>query len=74
MTAITSVNPATGQPIRSFDLHDDAAVNAALDAAAQAQRAWRFVPVGERVALLTRMAAAQGRCSAALHKSDPFDP
>ena len=58
MTAITSVNPATGQPIRSFDLQDDAAVEAALEAAAQAQRAWRLVPVGERVALLTRMAAA----------------
>jgi len=58
MTAITSVNPATGQPIRSFDLQDDAAVEAALEAASLAQRAWRLVPVGERVALLTRMAAA----------------
>ena len=58
MTAITSVNPATGKPIRSFDLQDDAAVDAALEAAARAQRAWRRVPVGERVALLTRMAAA----------------
>jgi acyl-CoA reductase-like NAD-dependent aldehyde dehydrogenase len=58
MTAITSVNPATGQPIRSFDLQDDAAVEAALEAASLAQRAWRLVPMAERVALLTRMAAA----------------
>jgi succinate-semialdehyde dehydrogenase/glutarate-semialdehyde dehydrogenase len=58
MTTITSVNPATGKAIRSFDLQDDAAVDAALEAAAQAQRAWRRVPVGERVGLLSRMAAA----------------
>ena len=58
MTVITSVNPATGQPIRSFDLQGDADVEAALEAASRAQRAWRLVPVGERVTLLTRMAAA----------------
>ncbi|AOF93434.1 NAD-dependent succinate-semialdehyde dehydrogenase [Sinorhizobium sp. RAC02] len=58
MTAITSVNPATGRPICSFELQDDPAIEAALEAASQAQRAWRLVPVGERVALLTRMAAA----------------
>src|SRR5690606_1853323 len=54
---ITSINPATGQAIRSFELHDDAAVDAALTAAVQAQRKWRQVPVEERVTLLTRMAA-----------------
>jgi acyl-CoA reductase-like NAD-dependent aldehyde dehydrogenase len=58
MTAITSVNPATGRPIRSFELQDDSAIEAALEAASRAQRAWRLVPVAERVALLTRMAAA----------------
>lgn len=56
MTQITSINPATGAPINRFDLQDAAAVDAALQAAAQAQRAWRQVPVAERVALLTRMA------------------
>ncbi|MBP1847638.1 succinate-semialdehyde dehydrogenase/glutarate-semialdehyde dehydrogenase [Rhizobium petrolearium] len=58
MTTITSINPATNAPIKTFDLQDDAAVDEALTAAAAAQRAWREVPVGERVALLTRMATA----------------
>lgn len=57
MTMITSVNPATGQPIQSYALQDDAAVDAALAAAARAQKTWRLVPIAERVGLLTRMAA-----------------
>ena len=56
MSTITSVNPTTGQPIQSYELQDATAVDAALEAAARAQRAWRLVPVAERVALLTRMA------------------
>lgn len=58
MTTITSVNPATGAPIRSFDLWDEAAVDAALSAAVAAQKGWRRVPVAEPVGLLTRMAGA----------------
>lgn len=58
MTTITSVNPATNTPIRTFDLQDDAAIDAALAAASSAQHTWRQVPVTERVALLVRMAAA----------------
>lgn len=57
MTMITSVNPATGQPIQSYALQDDTAVDAALAAAARAQKTWRLVPIDERVGLLTRMAA-----------------
>lgn len=56
MSTITSVNPTTGQPIRDYALQDAAAVDAALEAAARAQREWRLVPVAERVKLLTRMA------------------
>lgn len=56
MSTITSVNPTTGQPIQSYDLQDATAVEAALEAAARAQREWRLVPVAERVTLLTRMA------------------
>lgn len=56
MSTITSVNPATGQPIQSYELQDAAVVDAALEAAARAQREWRLVPVAERVTLLTRMA------------------
>ncbi|MBN9249552.1 MAG: NAD-dependent succinate-semialdehyde dehydrogenase [Mesorhizobium sp.] len=58
MATITSLNPATGLPIRSFELQDDVAVDAALEAAAKAQRAWRQAPISERVGLLSRMAVA----------------
>lgn len=58
MSQITSINPATGQPIRSFDLQDDAAIDAALAAAARAQASWRRLPVSERVKVLPRIAAA----------------
>ena len=55
--AITSINPTTGRPMREFPLHDNAFVDAALDAAVAAQRRWREQPVEERAALLTRIAA-----------------
>src|ERR1044072_2637200 len=55
---LTSINPATGQEIARFELHDDAYVDAALASAARAQRNWRKVPVSERATLLTRMAGA----------------
>lgn len=53
---ITSINPATGAKIRSYELHSQQEVNAALDAAVVAQQAWRDVPITERVKLLTRLA------------------
>lgn len=56
MTRITTISPATGQPMRSFALQDDAAVDAALSAAAAAQRAWARRPVAERAAALPRIA------------------
>jgi acyl-CoA reductase-like NAD-dependent aldehyde dehydrogenase len=46
--------------MRSFELQADVDVQAALDAAARAQRAWRLVPVRERVGQLTRIASALG--------------
>lgn len=58
MTTITSVNPANGQELARYDLHDDAYVDAALTSAANAQKAWRKVPVEERVTLLKGMAKA----------------
>lgn len=54
---ITVVNPATGQPIGRYELHDDAFVETALTAAVRAQRDWRRQTLAERVRLLTRMAA-----------------
>lgn len=53
-----SINPATGRVVAEFQPHDDAAIEKALAQAAQAQRAWRRVPVGARVGLLSAMARA----------------
>lgn len=51
-----SINPATGELIAEFDLHDDAEIERSLEAAAQAQQGWRSVPIEQRVQLLTAMA------------------
>jgi succinate-semialdehyde dehydrogenase / glutarate-semialdehyde dehydrogenase len=53
---IHSINPATGQIIASFEEHGPDRVEHALEEAARAQRSWAEVPIGERVALLTRAA------------------
>lgn len=53
---IVAINPANGQEIGRYAEHDDAYVDSALTAAANAQKAWRKVPVEERVKLLTSMA------------------
>ncbi len=55
---IVSVNPANGKELARYELHDDAFVDKALTAAAKAQKAWRKVPVEERVDLLKNMAKA----------------
>lgn len=52
-----SINPATGDVIAEFALHDAAEVERALEAAARAQKHWRRVPIDQRVKLLTAMAA-----------------
>lgn len=53
-----SINPATGKTLASFDLHADAAIDATLDRAVQAQRDWRWTSAETRSALLRRMAEA----------------
>ncbi len=53
---IHSINPANGQTLASFPVHDAAAVDRTLAAAAQAQRAWRQRPVAERAGLLVALA------------------
>lgn len=53
---ITAINPANGQAIGEYAEHTDAYVDAALTAAANAQKEWRKVPVEERVKLLISMA------------------
>ncbi len=53
---IASVNPATGQPIETYELHSDTEVEARIARAAAAQAGFRSIPVEERVALLERAA------------------
>ena len=55
---ITAINPATGREIATFETHSDNDIELALEAAAEAQRQWRKVPVGQRVTLLAGMAKA----------------
>ncbi|WP_345785242.1 aldehyde dehydrogenase family protein, partial [Roseisolibacter sp. H3M3-2] len=49
---IATVNPATGETVRTFDAHDDAQVDAAPVRAAGTAHAWRRRPVGERAAVV----------------------
>ena len=54
--AIESVNPATGERLRTFDALAPSAVEAKLAAAARAFPAWSRRPVAERTAVLERAA------------------
>jgi acyl-CoA reductase-like NAD-dependent aldehyde dehydrogenase len=54
--AIETVNPATGQPLTRHEIHDGAHVDAALDAAKDAYRAWRALSFDERAAHVRRLA------------------
>src|SRR5574337_1853025 len=51
-----SINPATGETVARFDEHSADDVEAALQAAAEAQRAWARRPLGERAGSLPRIA------------------
>lgn len=53
---ITAINPATGETIRSYPYHTPEVVDAALDAAVNAQRQWKRTPIEERTALVRRIA------------------
>ncbi|WP_435112341.1 NAD-dependent succinate-semialdehyde dehydrogenase [Nocardiopsis synnemataformans] len=52
----TSTNPHTGTELATHDFHSPAQVEAALDAAVEAQRRWRTVPVPQRAELLVSVA------------------
>lgn len=52
----STVNPATGETIESFEPHGPAEVEARLSRSAEAFRTWRRVPVEERAALLAKAA------------------
>ena len=55
---ITTINPATGQPLAQHGIHPPEALEATLAAAASAQRSWAKVPIRQRVQLLTSVAVA----------------
>src|SRR6478735_7505758 len=50
--AVTTVNPATGEELASYDAHDEAGVEAAMAATYAASQVWRDIPLDERLALL----------------------
>ncbi|MEI2810200.1 MAG: aldehyde dehydrogenase family protein [Nocardioides sp.] len=54
---LVTTNPATGQELARYATHDDAAVEAALDAAAGAARLWATTSMEERGALLRSVQA-----------------
>ena len=52
MPTITTVNPATGRDLTSYDTHDEAALDTAIGCAHTAYVAWAQRPLGERTDLL----------------------
>lgn len=58
---ITTVNPATGEEIERFSYMSAEEIETRLDGANAAFRAWRRVPVADRVKLLTSLAAVLRR-------------
>jgi succinate-semialdehyde dehydrogenase/glutarate-semialdehyde dehydrogenase len=52
-----TVNPATGERVKTFDLWDEAQIEATLTEAAAAVPAWQATTFAERAALLRRAAA-----------------
>src|SRR6478735_4785464 len=50
--AVTTVNPATGEELATYDAHDEAGVEAALAATYAANAVWAATPLEDRVALL----------------------
>ncbi|WP_380787111.1 aldehyde dehydrogenase family protein [Sphingomonas sp. R86521] len=55
MTRITSINPATGEPIADHALLDAAGIDAALERAWAGWQDWRTVPVAARSERLQRL-------------------
>lgn len=56
MSTVTTVNPATGEKLAEYPGLDAAALDAALQRTADAQRAWRTTDIASRTALLRNVA------------------
>jgi len=54
---IATVNPATGETLRTFDALSDADVDTRLDRAVAAYRSWRLTSVADRAAVVARAGA-----------------
>jgi len=54
---ITTVDPANERDLGRYDVHDGAAIDAALDRAVETYYDWRAMPIDERAALLRAAAA-----------------
>ncbi|RBY88049.1 NADP-dependent succinic semialdehyde dehydrogenase [Blastococcus sp. TBT05-19] len=57
MSAVITLNPATGERLAEHPALSDAEVDGALDRAAAAQQEWAALPLAERAAVLRRVAA-----------------
>ncbi|HEX2780325.1 MAG TPA: NAD-dependent succinate-semialdehyde dehydrogenase [Gemmatimonadaceae bacterium] len=55
-TTIATINPATGETVRTYTPYDEAEVERRLQRAADAFRRWRRVPVAERARLVGKLA------------------
>ncbi|BCW05764.1 NAD-dependent succinate-semialdehyde dehydrogenase [Arthrobacter sp. NtRootA1] len=53
---ISTINPATGKQLQTFDTHSYFQIDGILTAAFDAQKAWRLVPVEDRVQILRNTA------------------
>ena len=53
-----SVNPATGETLREYAEHDEAAVGRMLEVASAAAASWRTTPLAERATFLRRLASS----------------
>ena len=56
MSAVVTVNPATGKQLAEYAAFSDADVDAVLDRAAAAQTGWAALTFAERAAVLRRTA------------------
>ncbi|MDY6055635.1 NAD-dependent succinate-semialdehyde dehydrogenase [Micrococcus sp.] len=55
-TQYRTVNPATGELVKTFEFHTDEQIAEALDAVQQTYESWSVTPLAERVAVVRRIA------------------
>ena len=54
--SITTLNPATGEPQATYDSHDDAQIEALLEAAHDATLTWGLTPQERRTTIVANSA------------------